>query len=229
MGKKKKEKPNRSWDEFFFSKDSISNSHSPKRTQWHREPVNELAVDCLFPGAGFPTDRPCVDLKRMNEKLNEKCAAESFSQCRCTLADGCSCGHRGDRELWPDEALVAKEWKPDRGLSVIHIPGNQFVELVWPIITIQQRTDLKHQAWVHPSQAVLSPECFSLEQTEPQRCPLFRTVWLYQPPLRCQVSDFYGIRNWRGTVFFKGLALEDPHSLKPSMLHCQTSTGSWSL
>lgn len=133
-----------------------------------------------------------------------------------------------DTEVTESSGLMRPLW-PDRGLSVIHIPGNQFVEFVWPTITIHQRTDLKHQAWVHPSQAVLSPECFSLEQTKHQRCLLFRTVGLYQLPLWCQVSDFYGIRNWQGTVFFKGLALEDLHSLKPFMLHCQTSTGSWSV
>lgn len=34
--KRERERPNRSLNEFFFSKDSISNIHSPKRTQRHR-------------------------------------------------------------------------------------------------------------------------------------------------------------------------------------------------
>lgn len=58
-----KERPNRSLDEFFFSKDSISNIHSPKRTQRHRQSANELVVGCLFPRARLPIARVCVCLK----------------------------------------------------------------------------------------------------------------------------------------------------------------------
>lgn len=65
-----------------------------------------------------------------------------------------------DTEVVESSGLLRPLWQRNenlRGLSVIYILGNQFVEFVWSIITIHQRYDLKHQAWVHPSQAVLSP------------------------------------------------------------------------
>lgn len=108
MGKKKRERPNRSLDEFFFSKDSISNIHSPKRTQRHRQPVNKLVVGCLYPRARLPITRVCVCLKRMNEQ----CTAQCFNKYGCAVVDGCSCGCRCD--LYPVEAFVAWEQNSDR-------------------------------------------------------------------------------------------------------------------